>query len=120
MTPLALCLALACDVTLDDARDAVAPAPIPAERAAYVGTWVGDGVELEIRRNGMVGVTEAGRADDQPLTAWTEAGFTVGYRDAARAFTVDVAPHEDDGRTWMTVDGRPLRRVGPGWTPAPN
>lgn len=90
------------------------PAPVPADRTDYVGTWRGGPVELRIEPDGMLHYQRNERGNtrslDAPIQSWHDRGFDAGIGPLVTTFVVDAPPRRD-GTVWrMTVDGQALER----------
>lgn len=88
--------------------------PIPAERSAYVGEWHGTAMAILITRDGSVAYLrlEGGvrKTIDAPLKEFQGDNFAVGIGPMSTIFVVSMAPHQEDGKWKMTVDGVELTR----------
>ena len=124
---LAIAAALACTSAcgLEEAGErlleSAQPIPIPEDKAAYVGTWEGPGMQLTIRADGMVSyrreVGSGSRRLEAPIRAFSGHDFEVGLGSLTTTFEVSDPPHERDGTWLMTVDGVDLERIAD--APAP-
>jgi hypothetical protein len=70
------------------------PVPVPADKAACVGEWLGKNLSLSIELQGFNG-----------------DNFDAGYSLVRSTFVVSKPPHREDGKMKMTVDGVELTRT---------
>lgn len=91
------------------------PAPVPAEKSAYVGEWQEKTMSLLITQDGAVrykrvkGTTTT--TVEGPLKRFDGDSFEVGIGPMTTKFVVAKPPHQD-GKTWkMVVDGVELTRT---------
>lgn len=91
------------------------PVPVPADKAAYVGEWLGEKMRLNIHQDGHVDYKR-----DQPgkninlnvdLQGFQGDNFDVGAAFLRSTFVVSKPPHREGGKWKMTVDGVELTRV---------
>jgi hypothetical protein len=104
---LALCLCAAQPSFAD-------PVPVPADKAAYVGEWLGKDMRLNIKQDGHVEYKR-----NQPgknlslnidLQGFNGDNFDVGFSLVRSTFVVSKPPHREGGKWRMTVDGVELTR----------
>lgn len=90
---------------------------VPQAKSAYVGYWAGEGMTLQISRDGRVTFKRfkqgASTKIDAPLKAFIGDDFEVGIGPMATVFEVSSPPREIDGVWRMTVDGVELTRGMP-------
>jgi hypothetical protein len=91
------------------------PVPVPAEKAAYVGEWLGDNMRLFIHQNGQVEYKRK-HADKNlnvniELLGFNGDNFDAGFSLVRSTFVVSKPPHRENGKWKMTVDGVELTRV---------
>ena len=107
------CLLLAVGLSLA----ACSAAPVPADKAAYVGAWKGVGIELTITADGGLKyekVSGSGtKSLNAPIKEWKGADFVAGLGPMTTTFKVDRPPYEEGGKWRMVVDGNELVRVMP-------
>jgi len=88
---------------------------VPADKAAYVGTWKGDGTMLSISAGGRVEYRHsnggASTSISAPLQGFHGDDFDAGLGPVATTFKVSRPPHEENGATKMTVDGVELTKI---------
>jgi hypothetical protein len=88
--------------------------PLPADKAAYAGTWEGVGFELTITPDGGCSYRRqsgSGRTEvNGPIRGFEGDDFVVGLPLLHTTFDVTAPPHEVDGQWAMTVDGVELVR----------
>jgi len=91
------------------------PVPVPADKAVYVGEWLGEKMRLNIHQDGHVDYKR-----DQPgkninlnvdLQGFQGDNFDVGAAFLRSTFVVSKPPHREGGKWKMTVDGVELTRV---------
>lgn len=89
--------------------------PVPAEKAAYVGTWTAPNMTLSITQEGRV---EYRRVDGNastsvsgPLQGFKGDDFEVGIGPISTTFVVSSPPKSDGDGFTMTVDGVSLVKV---------
>ncbi|MFT3858952.1 MAG: hypothetical protein QM742_16120 [Aquabacterium sp.] len=91
--------------------------PLPADKAAYAGTWTSPQMSLLITPDGSVKYArlEAGatKSISGPLQGFDGHNFSVGVGPMAATFVVSAPPHLTAGVTTMTVDGVVLTREAP-------
>ena len=91
--------------------------PVPSDKAAYVGTWKGVGIELTITADGGLQyekVSASGKKSlNAPIKEWKGADFTAGLGPIKTTFKVDRPPYEEGGKWRMVVDGNELVRIVP-------
>ncbi len=90
-------------------------APVPAAKAAYVGAWRSDRMQLLITADGYVRYERRngnGRTSiNAPIQRFDGDNFVVGVGFMHTTFVVSRPPHRDGSRWKMTVDGVELVRV---------
>ena len=91
------------------------PVPVPADKAVYVGEWLGEKMRLNIHQDGHVDYKR-----DQPgkninlnvdLQGFQGDNFDVGAAFLRSTFVVSKPPHREGGKMKMTVDGVELTRT---------
>ena len=91
------------------------PVPVPADKSAYVGEWLGEKMRLKIQQNGQVEYKR-----DRPgknvdlhvdLQGFNGDNFDVGVSLVRSTFVVSKPPHREGGKWKMTVDGVELTKV---------
>ena len=97
--------------------------PVPPERAAYVGDWRGENMQLLISAGGQVHYfRQRGNSRttvDMPIQAFEGDDIVVGFGPFKTRFVVSKPPHRDGNVFKMTVDGVELvRGLVPGDTKA--
>lgn len=89
--------------------------PLPPERAAYAGEWRSPTMTLLITPDGSVIYRRvqggATKSIQGPLKRFEGNDFVVGIGPVATTFKVAAAPHEENGRWRMTVDGVELTKA---------
>lgn len=89
--------------------------PVPPAFADYVGHWRGDGMRLVIRADGHADYdrVQAQRrvSIEGNVHGFDDGGFRIGVGPLSADFEVQRAPHLENGRWRMTVDGVELTRV---------
>ena len=90
-------------------------APVPAERAAYVGEWQAKTMYLLITQDGSVRYKRlkggASTSIEGPLKAFAGDNFEVGIGPMKTTFEVSTPPHPVGDKWQMTVDGVELTRT---------
>lgn len=91
---------------------------VPAAKAAYVGAWKGQQMELKIEQNGKIFYKrdEPGKrlSVNIELTGFDGDSFRGGLNGPLRidtTFVVTKPPHKEGGKMKMTVDGIELTRA---------
>jgi hypothetical protein len=91
------------------------PVPVPADKAAYVGEWLGKDMRLKIQQDGHVEYkrNKPGKNLDLniDLQGFSGDSFDVGFSLVRSTFVVSKPPHREDGKMKMTVDGVELTRT---------
>jgi hypothetical protein len=91
------------------------PVPVPANKAAYVGEWLGEKMRLKIHQDGKVEYKR-----DQPgknvslsieLQCFDGDNFDAGWSVFHSTFVVSKPPHRVQGKWKMMVDGVELTKV---------
>jgi hypothetical protein len=91
------------------------PVPVPANKSAYVGEWLGEKMRLKLHQDGKVEYKR-----DQPgknvslsieLQGFNGDNFDAGWGIVHSTFVVSTPPHRDHGKWKMTVDGVELTKV---------
>lgn len=90
------------------------PLPVPAEKAAYIGEWVGKDTRINIAKNGQIDY-KIQRPDKKvdmsiELLRFNGDNFDAGYGIISTTFVVSKPPHKKDGKWKMVVDGVELTR----------
>ena len=95
--------------------------PIPAEHAALVGAWEGDGMTLDIAADGRLAYRRKKAGGDvsveAPIQEIGSGKFTAGLGPLTTEFKLDRAPVLENGAWTMTVDGVVLHRRDAGAPP---
>jgi hypothetical protein len=90
------------------------PLPVPAEKAAYIGEWVGKDMRLNIAKNGQIDykITRPNKKVDMSIELLRFSGnnFDAGYGVISTTFVVSKPPHKEDGKWKMVVDGVELTK----------
>jgi hypothetical protein len=83
--------------------------PLPADRAAYIGEWHGNGVTLSVSAEGSLFFEKvAGGSRDQikgPIQGFDGDDISVGVLFIKSTIDVSKPPTETDGVWTMTVEG---------------
>jgi len=91
------------------------PVPVPADKAAYVGEWLGEQMRLNIHPDGHVDYKRdrPGKKLDLNVDLQGFAGdnFDVGTSFFRSTFVVSKPPHREGGKWKMTVDGVELTKT---------
>jgi hypothetical protein len=89
--------------------------PVPPAKAAYVGEWRAEKVQLVIRADGYVQYERRsanGRTTiNAPIQRFDGDNFVVGVGFVRTTFVVSRPPHREGTRWKMTVDGVELERI---------
>jgi hypothetical protein len=92
-----------------------APVPVPADKAAYVGEWLGKDMRLYIHQGGQVEYKRKQPGKDLSLSIELQGfngdNFDAGYSLVRSTFVVSKPPHREGGKMRMTVDGVELTRT---------
>lgn len=89
--------------------------PVPADKKAYIGEWLGEKMRLKIPQDGHIEYKR-----DQPgknlnlsvdLQGFNGDNFDVGTSFLRSTFIVSKPPHREQGKWKMTVDGVELTRA---------
>ena len=88
--------------------------PVPHAKAAYVGEWRADKMQIVITPDGFVQYErhdgKANTSINAPIQRFDGDNFVVGVGMLRTTFVVSSPPHRD-GKAWkMTVDGVELIR----------
>ena len=90
------------------------PLPVPAEKAAYIGEWVGKDTRINIAKNGQIEykVKRPNKSVDMSieLLRFNGNNFDAGYGVISTTFVVSKPPYKEDGKWKMVVDGVELTR----------
>ena len=93
------------------------PAPLPPDKASYVGTWEGDGVRIQITAEGRVSYDRKNGAGNEhiegPIAGWRDESFVVGVMTQKTSFEVNRAPHQESGTWTMVLNGDTVYRTTP-------
>ena len=93
--------------------------PLPPERQSYVGFWEAD----DHGEHFVLGLSGEGRARylrtkpgsseelDMPVKGFVGDSFDIGLGPISTHFEVQQAPHQEQGRWTMTVDGHVFTRA---------
>jgi hypothetical protein len=91
------------------------PVPVPLEKAAYVGEWLGKDMRLNIKQDGHVEYKrkQPGKNLDLniDLQGFNGDNFDVGFSLMRSTFVVSKPPHREGGKMKMTVDGVELTKT---------
>jgi hypothetical protein len=91
------------------------PVPVPADKAAYVGEWLGKDMRLNIKQDGHVEYKRKQPGKNLSLNIDLQGfhgdDFDVGFSLVRSTFVVSKPPHREDGKWTMTVDGVELTRT---------
>ncbi|MGL3105191.1 LptM family lipoprotein [Bradyrhizobium sp. BR 1432] len=94
--------------------------PMPDDKAAYVGEWHAQAMDVELTKDGTVRYkrvrrnTTAGSTTisiDAPLRRFEGDNFVVGIPFLTATFEVSAPPHQEAGTWKMVVDGVELTRI---------
>ena len=89
--------------------------PVPAAKAAYVGAWRAESMQLLITPDGYVRYERrkgSGRTSiNAPIQRFDGDNFVVGVGFMHTTFVVTRPPHLEGSRWKMTVDGVELVRI---------
>lgn len=90
------------------------PVPVPPEKMAYVGEWVGKDMRLNIAKSGQIDYkrTSPNKKIDMSIELLRFEGnnFEAGYGIVGTTFVVSKPPHREGGKWKMVVDGVELTR----------
>jgi hypothetical protein len=90
------------------------PVPVPADKAAYVGEWLGEKMRLKIQQDGHVEYkrNQPGKnlSLNVDLQGFNGDNFDVGFSLVRSTFVVSKPPHREGGKWKMTVDGVDLTK----------
>ncbi|HEU4852661.1 MAG TPA: hypothetical protein VFT37_10960 [Telluria sp.] len=90
------------------------PLPVPAEKMAYVGEWVGKDMRLNIAKNGQIDykVKKPNKKVDMSieLVRFEGNNFDAGYGIVTTTFVVSKPPHKVGDKWKMVVDGVELTK----------
>ena len=93
---------------------------VPDDKAAYVGAWHAQGMDLELTREGTVhykrvwrntGLGTTTTKINAPLQRFEGDNFVVGILFLTTTFEVSTPPHQEAGTWKMVVDGVELNRA---------
>jgi hypothetical protein len=105
LLPLVLLLSSTCAIA----------APVPQDKAAYVGEWKGPGYVLSIQQDGKVHYARKKEGSninlDIELQSFNGDNFEAGIPLVHTTFVVSQPPHLDKGHWKMTVDGVELTKA---------
>jgi hypothetical protein len=89
--------------------------PVPADKKAYVGEWLGDKMRLKIPQDGHIEYKRERPGKNIDVTVDLQGfdgdNFDVGASLIRSTFVVSKPPHREHGKWKMTVDGVELTRV---------
>jgi len=89
--------------------------PVPPAKAAYVGAWKADRMQLVITADGYVRYERrsgnARTSINAPIQRFDGDNLVVGVGFLHTTFVVSRPPHHEGSRWKMTVDGIELERV---------
>jgi hypothetical protein len=82
------------------------PKPVPPPSAEYVGTWKSrdETVRLVLTADGRAQYTRGKWTNTTLVVQWSDQGFYLSDWPEPELHEVTVAPHDQDGYLWMTVD----------------
>jgi hypothetical protein len=88
---------------------------VPADKAAYVGEWHAQSMNLTVMRDGRVLYKRVKGTSttsiDAPLRRFEGDNFVVGIPFVSTTFEVSKPPYQDAGVWKMVVDGVELSRA---------
>lgn len=91
--------------------------PVPENKKSYVGTWIGDGINLTISSDGGLSyqkVRSAGRTSvNGPIQEFADREIRAGIWIFSAKFRIDQEPTLVDGKWTMEVDGEKLTKLAP-------
>jgi hypothetical protein len=91
------------------------PVPVPADKANYVGEWLGEKMRLKIQQDGHVEYKHDRPGKNVDLSVDLQGfhgdDFDVGTSFIKSTFVVAKPPHRDGGKWKMTVDGVALTKT---------
>jgi len=89
--------------------------PVPADKAAYVGEWHAQGMNLTVMQDGRVLYkrvkSNSTTSIDAPLRRFEGDNLVVGIPYISTTFEVSKPPYQDGGAWKMVVDGVELTRT---------
>jgi hypothetical protein len=89
--------------------------PVPDDKAAYVGEWRAQNMNLQLTKDGTVHYKRvrgsATTTIDGPLRRFEGDNLVVGIPFISTTFEVSKPPYQDAGTWKMVVDGVELTRV---------
>lgn len=93
---------------------------LTADKAAYIGEWIGAGTRLHIKPDGSIEYSrqtiEDGSTNTRtvtgPINGFDGASFTVGVLGSNTRFNVEAPPSQNGNGWTMRLNGEELRRMG--------
>ncbi len=86
--------------------------PVPDDKQAYIGTWIGEGTTFSLTRDGGIAyITLSGKGRysfNGPLREISDQQLVAGLWFVKNTFTINEPPHQEDGEWYMTLNGKPL------------
>jgi hypothetical protein len=90
-------------------------APVPADKASYVGEWQGDKMRLRLAQNGKIEYRRGNAGSKRDLNAdlggFDGNNFHAGFGFVKLTFLVSKPPYREGGKWKMVVDGVELTKV---------
>lgn len=90
------------------------PLPVPAEKKAYVGEWLGKDTRINIAKNGQIDykIKRPNKKVDMSieLVRFNGDSFEAGYGIVTTTFVVSKPPHKVGDKWKMVVDGVELTK----------
>jgi hypothetical protein len=107
-------IAIACTVFCS-ANSFAEPVPVPASKAAYIGTWKGKDMSLTIAPSGEIAYKRVYGAEKKvdlniELAHFHGNDFDAGFGFFHSTFVVSKPPLKSGGKTKMIVDGIELTK----------
>lgn len=92
---------------------------VPDDRAAYVGEWHAQAMDVQLTKDGTVHYRRVRPATtgttttsiNAPLRRFEGDNFVVGFPFLSTTFEVSAPPHQEAGAWKMVVDGVELTRI---------
>ena len=100
------------------------PIPVPVDKCAYVGEWVGAGMHMRLMADGQFDYLRASKGSQAavraPLVGFDGNDLRVGQWILVSRFHVSAPPHAAADGSWkMTFEGVELTRTGPSGCESP-
>lgn len=90
------------------------PKPIPKDKQDYIGTWTSAEVLLQISADGQLNYEyHSGNSTttiNGPIQKFNGNDFEAGALGINKTFKVKQAPHQENGKWVMVVEGQKLTR----------